>query len=298
MHRRTLAMMAGLLLLAVPPAWAEGLDENGEMDAGPPEAASPGPLPLWEAGIAVGFVSVQTYTGASTRKARTLPAPYVVYRGRWLRASGRSVRLVFYERPRLWADLSAGGWIPVSSEDEPARAGMPRRDFTVQAGPRLNYRAWRTARTDTVLRLAVRAVWSVDGWNDTSHRGWIAQPAVAFSFRPWGRLSTGVSLSTLWGDAEQNGYFYNVPAPFATPERPAYRSGAGLVWTALKLSAAWRFNPDLRLGVFVNLKTLEGSVVADSPLVSRRASVSAGAGLVWVFAHSQRTAAGRPPAGR
>lgn len=299
MHGRALAMAAGLLLLAVLPARAEGPAGEGETDAAaPPEVASPRPLPLWEAGIAVGFVSVQTYAGASTRKARSLPAPYVVYRGRWLRASGRSVRLVFYERPRLWADLSAGGWIPVSARDEPVRAGMPRLDYTVQAGPRLNYRLRRTERTDTVLRLAVRSVWSVDSWNDTSQRGFIAQPAVSFGFRPGGRLSTGASLSALWGNAEQNGYFYDVPAAFATPERPAYRSGTGLVWTALNLGVGWRFNRDLRLGLFVNVKTLEGSVVVDSPLVSRHTSVGAGVGLVWVFTRSERTVAGRPADGR
>ena len=67
-------------------------------------------------------------------------------------------------------------------------------------------------------------------------------------------------------------------------------------WTA-SIHSGWRFTPRLRLNLSVNLKTLAGSVVEDSPLVADRNAVSVGAGLVWVFKQSERTVAGRPAVG-
>lgn len=288
---RVRGVLAALILAIGPGGVAAAQDEV------PGESV---PRPLWEAGVAVGAVSAQTYAGADRRELYWAAAPYIVYRGRHVRAAGRSVRLVLYERPGFWTDLSGGGWLPVDTGDNPVRAGMPDLDFTLQAGPRVNYLVRGSRAGDTILRLAVRGVWSVDGVDEISHRGFIAQPAVRVGVRPGGpdaRLSAAVTLSTLWGDAEHNGYFYNVEAPYVTPERPAYRSGPGLVWTAVGMSVGWRFTPRLRLSLSVDFKTLAGSVVEDSPLVTDRNAVTVGAGLVWVFKQSARTVAGRPAEG-
>lgn len=298
MRLRGLAAVPVLAVLLAGPCGAAARDGSAEDPPGaPPDGPAEAPKPLWELGLTGGAVSVETYAGSSRRELYWAAAPYVIYRGRWLRASGRSVRLVFYERPRLWADLSGGGWVPVDAGDNPVRAGMPDLDYTVQAGPRLNYRARRGPRSETLLRLAVRGVWSVDGVHDIGHRGYVARPSVRVGVRPEepdARLSAAVTFSTLWGDDEHNAYFYDVPPAYATPSRPAYRSGPGLVWTSVGMSVGWRLHRDLRLGVFVSLKTLAGSVVEDSPLVTDRNSVSAGAGLVWVFLRSARTVAPRP----
>jgi outer membrane protein len=278
-------------------AWALAIGLGGTAAAAGEVPDEPAPQPLWEVGLAGGAVSVQNYAGAAERELYWAVTPYVVYRGRYFRAAGRSVRLVLYERPRFWTDLSGGGWVPVDAGDNPVRAGMPDLDYTVQAGPRFNYLVRRGPRGTTILRLAVRGVWSVDGLNDISHRGAIAQPALRVGVLPEERdapMSAAVTLSSLWGNGEHNGYFYDVPAAYATPQRPAYRSGAGLVWTAVGVTLGWRLTPDLRLHLSMNLRTLAGSVVEDSPLVTDRNPVSVGAGLVWVFLRSERTAVRRP----
>jgi len=285
------AMAAGTLLLAVPLAWGEtGL----EADADDTEAGSAEPRPLWEAGIAAGAVSLRTYAGSSTRRFYAAGSPYFVYRGPHLRASGRSVRVVLFERPRLWADLSGGGWLPISARDDPARDGMPRVDFTVQAGPRINYRLPGTGPGDVVARLAVRAVWSARTFMDVSQRGYVVEPVLDTSLGITRRLRVGFRFSGLLGNGEHNGYFYDVPSAFATPERPAYDTGPGLVWLGARPSMSYRVSPVLRLGAFVDLKTLAGSVAEDSPLVRERHAVSAGVGLVWVFYRSRESVTGRP----
>jgi outer membrane protein len=275
---------AALGLLVVPlllaaPAWARYT---------PPPAE---PEPLWEAGVAGGVASVAKYAGSSRRDVYVAGFPYLVYRGPWLRVSGRSAHLVLAETPRYWLDLSGGGWLPVSAGSDTARAGMPDLDLTLQAGPRINYLAGSTRRSDTVLRLTARAVWSAAAFNDVSHRGYVAEPAVRLALWPWGRegrfsLSTTVSADA--GDSEVNGYFYDVDPAYATPTRPAFSSGGGLNAYNASFSASWRITPAVRVGVYVRGTTLNGTVVADSPLVQSERTYAFGAGFNWIFWRSER----------
>jgi len=281
MGARYWAAVLGLpVLLAAAPAWGRFT---------PPPSK---PQPLWEAGVAGGVASVAKYAGSSERHLYFAGFPYLIYRGPWLRITGRSAHLMLVEAPRYWLDLSGGGWLPVNAGNDAARLGMPDLDVTLQAGPRINYLAASTARSDTVLRLAVRAVWSAAAPNDISHRGYIMEPAVRVAIRPLGRkgrLSVGATLSALLGDSEHNAYFYDVSPRFATPDRPAYKSGAGLVSYALGLSAGWKLTENLQFGVSAQVRTLVGTVVGDSPLVEDDRSYTVGAGLNWIFWKSERT---------
>jgi outer membrane protein len=283
MGTRYWAAVLGLpVLLAAGPAW-------GRFDPPPPV-----PEPLWEAGVAAGVASVAKYAGSSRRDVYVAGFPYLVYRGPWLRVSGRSAHLVLAETPRYWVDISAGGWLPVSAGNDTARAGMPDLDLTLQAGPRINYLAVATRRSDTLLRLAARAVWSAAALNDISHRGYVLVPAVRETLRPWGRegrISLSATLSATIGDAEQNGYFYDVDPAFATPTRPAFSSGGGPVAYGLSLGASWKVTPRLRVGLYARGTTLEGTVVADSPLVQDTLTYAFGVGFNWVFWQSERKVA-------
>lgn len=280
-HRTAAALATGLLLLAAP--------ARAQFEPVPPE-----PEPVWEAGVAGGVASTATYVGSSRRDVYAAAFPYVAYRGPWLRVSGRSARVILRETPRYWIDLSGGGWFPVRQGDDSARAGMPDLDFTFQAGPRVNYLARSAPRRSILLRLAARGVWSAGAPNDISHRGFLVEPAARLSLRPGGpggRLGFGVTLSTLLGDAEHNAYFYDVPAAYVTPTRPAYRSGWGPVSHGLTLTLSWRIGRGVSLGLFTQARTLEGTVVGDSPLVNDNLALAVGAGFNWVFWRSERTVA-------
>lgn len=288
MGARYWAAALGLpVLLAAGPAWGRFT---------PPPAE---PEPLWEAGVAVGVASVAKYAGSSRRDVYVAGFPYIVYRGPWLRISGRSAHLILAETPRYWLDVSGGGWLPVSAGNDTARVGMPKLHLTLQAGPRINYLAAATPNSDTLLRLAARAVWSAGAFNDITHRGYVLEPAVRLSLRPWGRegrLSFSTTLSALLGDAEHNGYFYDVDPQYAKADRPAFRSGAGPVSYALGLSASWKVTEQVHVGLYVRATTLNGTVVGDSPLVQDETTYAFGAGFNWVFWESKRKVALPVPA--
>ncbi len=266
-------------LLLAAPAWARYTPPPSE------------PQPVWEAGVAAGVASVAKYAGSNRRDVYVAGFPYLIYRGPWLRVSGRSAHLILAETPRYWLDISGGGWLPVNAGNDTARAGMPDLDLTVQAGPRINYLAAATPRSDTLLRLAARAVWSAAAFNDVSHRGYIVEPAVRLTLRPWGRngrFSLSTTVSADLGDSEVNGYFYDVDSAFATPTRPAFSSGAGLAAYNASVSASWKVTPRVHVGVYVRGTTLKGTVVEDSPLVQSDHSYAFGVGFNWIFWRSER----------
>jgi MipA family protein len=284
-----LAVVAALAPAAAGPAWAQREPTPVEPAAVEPVLVEP--QPVWEAGVAGGVASVSRYAGSSQRSLYVAGFPYLVYRGPRLRITGSSARLVLAETPRFWLDVSAGGWLPVNARSDSARAGMPDLDLTFQAGPRVNYLAVATPRSDTVVRLAARAVWSVAALDSISHRGYVLEPAVRVSFLPQGHgghFSLGTSLSTLLGDSEQNAYFYDVPPAYATATRPAFHAGAGPVSYALSLNASWKITPNVRVGLYAQAETLAGTVVTHSPLVQEDRSYAFGFGANWVFWRSER----------
>lgn len=256
------------------------------------------PKPLWEAGIGAGAAWYPTYPGGVARKRAAAGAPYIIYRGRYLRASGRSISAVLYESPRTWIDLGGSGWLPVDSSDEPARAGMPDLDATVQVGPRYNRLLVDRPHLELLARLPVRGVWSADNHVlDLSHRGYAVEPALKVSAWPGagrhGHVKFTLTLAALWGSAECNGYFYDVPPAFATPSRPAFSAGSGWTNFSARAAASWYITDRVRVGGFIHSKFLSGTAVADSPLAVKNAAATLGVGLTWVFAVSERTVTGR-----
>lgn len=291
--RPTVLAVAALLATLSPPAagTARAQREPAPVEPATVEAALVEPQPVWEAGVAGGVASVARYAGSSQRNVYVAGFPYLVYRSPRLRITGSAARLILAETPRFWLDISAGGWLPVNAQSDSARAGMPDLDLTFQAGPRINYVAIATPRTDTVLRLATRAVWSAAALDDISHRGYVLEPAVRVSVLPGGRggrLSLGTSLSVLLGDSEQNAYFYDVAPAYATPARPAFHAGAGPVSYALSLTASWKITRSIRVGLYAQAETLAHTAVSDSPLVQDNRSFAYGVGANWVFWRSER----------
>ena len=61
----------------------------GTIALAPALAAEPA-LPLWEAGVFGGTAATPAYPGSSERSTRTLALPYLIYRGKVLRADRRS----------------------------------------------------------------------------------------------------------------------------------------------------------------------------------------------------------------
>jgi len=112
--------------------------------------------PLWELGLGVAGLRLPDYRGSDQYRAYALPLPYVVYRGKWLKADREGARALLVDVERVKVDVSVAASVPTRSRDNAAREGMPDLPATGEIGPNVNITLLRTSGTKLDLRLPLR----------------------------------------------------------------------------------------------------------------------------------------------
>lgn len=246
--------------------------------------------PLWEAGIGVAALYFPDYRGSSQSRAYVLPAPYFVYRGRFLKADRRGLRGVFLQTEHIDLNLSVGASLPVDSTRNHAREGMPNLRPTVEFGPSADLTLWRAAdqRAQLELRLPVRGAMTVEA--NPRFVGGQFFPNLNFDvtdpagFDGW---NLGLLAGPVFTDDRYNRYYYQVPAAYATPQRRAYSAGGGYAGTQFIVALSKRY-PKFWVGGFARYDTLHGAKFEASPLVTSKSYFAAGIGISWIFGESSR----------
>jgi outer membrane protein len=246
-------------------------------------------LPLWEIG-AVGFgVSQQAYPGASEQVRRALALPYVIYRGKYLRADRDNVGVRVVNKERYELDVGFAGAFGSRASDTEARRGMPELGTLVEFGPRLKWNLG-AAPGDGRLRadIALRGVFDLS--NSLRYQGLSLEPRLVYERRGEDGWRYGASVGPLLGNGRLADTFYGVAPGDALPDRPAYAAKAGLIAWRLGVNASREVTPDLRLFVFGRLDSVAGAANRDSPLVRKTNGGSVGVGLSYTFARSSQRA--------
>jgi MipA family protein len=254
---------AGLALLASAAAAQEG-------DSIPP----PVQAPLWEAGLFGAGGSQQAYPGSKQQVRSGLVLPFLIWRGRVVRAEqgGVGVRAVRSEAVDL--DIGFAGSFGSAAADNDARRGMADIGWLVEFGPRLR---WRIGHGFSAA-LPVRGVFDVS--NRFTYRGIAVEPVLGWGTRSHG-WGYGVSLALLGGDRRLADTFYGVAPVYATATRPAYEARGGLIATRLSVNLSRRLSTDWRFFAYARTDAVHGAANEASPLVDRKAGASAGIGLAW-----------------
>lgn len=244
--------------------------------------------PLWELGIGVTGLYFPDYPGSDQSSLYALPFPYVVYRGEILKADRHGVRGIFFDTDRIELNISLGASLPVSSDDNRARQGMPDLDPTVEVGPSLDINLWRTSnrRYKLDLRLPVRTAITVRGGVDDI--GWVFSPRLNLDIVDVAGLTgwnLGLLAGPMYGSERNHDYFYSVAPQYATPDRPAYDAEGGYAGSQFLVAMSKRYRK-YWVGAFARCDSLKGAAFADSPLVEREYSFSAGIGVAWILGES------------
>jgi outer membrane scaffolding protein for murein synthesis (MipA/OmpV family) len=254
-------------------------------------------LPLWELGAGIGAIDFPDYRGSDERQRYMLPVPYLVYRGDLIKADRESLRGQFFKNDRIDLHLSLNASVPVDSSDNGTRRGMPDLDPTLEVGPNLELKLFRSTARDLEvdLRLPARTVIATD-FSHTRNVGWVFQPQLNVDLRnTWlGKdWNVGMAIGPLFGDKRYHNYFFGVAPAFATTQRPAYVAPSGYAG-AQWIGALSRRFPDFWFGAFVRLDTLKGASFEASPLVRQKESFSAGFAITWVLSRSAKTVEAEP----
>ncbi len=244
--------------------------------------------PLWELGIGMSALSFPDYRGSDESSLYAIPFPYVIYRGEFLKADRNGIRGTFFDSDRIELNVSVGASLPVSSDENQARHGMPDLQPTVEIGPSVDLNLWRTQdrRYKLDLRLPVRTAVTVkDGMNDI---GWIFSPRLNLDiidvagFSGW---NMGLLAGPILGSERNHEYFYSVAPQYATADRPAFDAKGGYAGTQFLMSLSKRY-PKYWLGAFARWDSLAGAAFIDSPLVKRDHYFAAGVGIAWILGES------------
>ena len=244
--------------------------------------------PIWEAGLGATVLALPDYRGSDKTRGYLLPLPYFVYRGPYVSLDRGGLKAELLDEGRLEMDFSVNLSVPVRSDGNSARAGMPNLRPALEIGPQLIADLWNSSdgRAKLQLQLPVRYAFALS--TDTRDAGFIFHPRLGLDMRDfagYGGLNAGLVFGALFATSRQHEYFYTVDPQYATPTRPAYQAGGGYSGLQLTMSLSKRF-PNYWFGAFVRADWLKGAVFADSPLVRRDTTVAAGIAISWIFAES------------
>ena len=247
-------------------------------------------LPLWEAGLGFTGLSIPDYRGSDESRGYFLPLPYLVYRGDILRVDKKGMYGLLFESERVQLNISGDLGVPVRSDRNSARTGMPNLDPAGQIGPSLEVCLFSTCNTDRVMqfRLPVRAVMATD-FSRVTGIGFVTNPHLNVDFKnigPGRGWDFGFALGPIFATEQYHDYYYQVSPQYAIPGiRPSYNAKSGYSGTLLVLAVSKRFD-QVWFGAFSRYDELTGAVFENSPLVKTRHSFMAGFGLAWVFGQS------------
>jgi outer membrane scaffolding protein for murein synthesis (MipA/OmpV family) len=256
-----------------------------------PATAGARELPLWEIGLGLAALYLPDYRGADQARGYLLPFPVLFYRGERLRADREGLRGRLFASDRVELDLSLAGALPVRSDRNDARRGMPKLDPVAEFGPSLVVTLARTddRRRSIELRLPVRAAYALDDVRLESIGG-VFSPQLRVSWRDptwWPGWQADVSAGPMYASRAYHQFVYGVAPAYATPERPSYQAPGGFSGMQLTFTADRRYGA-VRVFGFVRAESVGGAVYESSPLIRRSTSLLAGVGVGVVLAESAR----------
>lgn len=251
--------------------------------------------PVWEAGLGLTALSLPDYRGADKSRGYLLPLPYLVYRGPHVSVDRGGLKAELLDQGRLELDFSVNFSVPVRSDGNPARAGMPNLRPALEIGPQLLADLWNSAdgRRSLQLQLPLRFAFALS--TGTRDAGFIFHPRLSLDVRDFAGNPgwyAGVIAGPLFATARQHDYFYTVTPQYATATRPAYEAGGGYSGMQVTMALSKRFARHW-LGAFLRADWVGGAAFADSPLVQQKTTVAAGVAFTWIFSQSAERVARR-----
>jgi outer membrane scaffolding protein for murein synthesis (MipA/OmpV family) len=285
---RLTSLLALLLAAAAPPGRAQVADQATAVQNSPlPPGDEAVAQPLWEAGLAAFGARSPAYPGAAQRTTNGIVLPYLLYRGRILRAEQGTVGLRAAKTERMELDVGFAGSFGSAASGNDARRGLPDIGTLVEFGPRLRWRLGPAFGGNLAAAVPLRGVFDLS--NRFEYRGLALEPSLSWGTRAGG-FNLGTSVGLLIADRRLADTFYGVAPAFALPTRPAYVASGGLVATRLSFTASRRLHRDWVIFGFARVDSVRGAANRDSPLVDEPTGTAMGIGLSWTFARSERPA--------
>lgn len=271
--RRFLAVVVIMLILGV-------FQEKGHSEE----------LPLWELGPGMAGLSLPDYRGSDEQRFYATPVPYLIYRGDKIKVDRRGVYTDLFKAEKINLDISVGAGVPVNSDKNTARSGMPDLDPTFEIGPSLEIQLYANDMEDRFLsfKVSLRSVIASDFIHYKSV-GLVFNPLFKLKANdagPGGGWDVGLFFGPLFATERNHDYYYEVTSEFSTSSRPAHNAEGGYSGMRGGFMFTKTFGR-LLIGSFGIYDNLQGAAFSSSPLVRQDHSLIIGIGIAWVLAKSK-----------
>ncbi|WP_159269554.1 MipA/OmpV family protein [Zhongshania aliphaticivorans] len=247
-------------------------------------------LPKWELGAGLATIHLPDYPGADQSQSYTLPFPYIIYRGARIKAGRDGLRGLLFQGSRWDLDISAGGSLPVNSEDNRAREGMDDLDISLELGPSLRLKFLDKPDHKIQFRLNLRALLAADDFPAMDYEGWLFNPELRWRKHYGERYLAGSTLQLRYGNSSYHDYFYGVAPQFATATRSAYQAERGYNSVGIRGFIAAKLDRNWRVTASLGYYDLHDAVFNDSPLFRKNSGAYFGLSISRILWRSSSTA--------
>lgn len=235
-------------------------------------------------GVGLAGANYPHYPGSDQNDHVILPIPYVEYYGTYFQIDNDGLAAHLIKSDRVALDVSVNAAVPVDSEDNRARSGMPDLEFMGEIGPSLQLTLARgntwLARFDVPVRVNLDL-----GGDVLRDRGATFDPRLHVE-RNWqtlgGTISAEMDLGALYGDRRYHDVFYAVAPAYATSLRTAYEPAGGLLAYRASATLEFRRGPYLAIG-YLRFLDFSDHKNAASPLMRKEDYLAGGVALVRFF---------------
>ncbi len=238
----------------------------------------------WGIGAAGG--SYPHYPGADQRDSMVLPVPYLEYYGDQFQIDDKGLAAHIFDGETVRLDLSVNGALPVDSEDNRARIGMPDLELMGEFGPSLQFRLLTGENWEARLDLPVRMNLDLSG-DFLRDRGITADPRFHVE-RHWPSagnlrgLSAELEIGALYGDERYHDVFYAVAPSYVQADRAAYTPAGGLMAYRASSTVKYRHGSYLMIA-YARFMDFSDHQNLQSPLMKKEDYFAGGLAFIRLF---------------
>ncbi|WP_444997384.1 MipA/OmpV family protein [Aliikangiella sp. IMCC44359] len=238
----------------------------------------------WEFGAGLATISIPHYLGSDEELNKVLPLPYGTYEDKKTKIDRNGFNYNLFGIRNLDLSFSIGIGLPVSSEDNKARAGMKDLKTLIEIGPAIKYWLIKDKLNRLSLELPIRTAFGFDDFS-VNQQGITGGFDIKYvhNFSQWKFYS---SYSINYGDQKYHTQFYEVAPQYVTANRNLYQAKKGISSHSFSLAVSKRWD-QFYFGIFARAEDLKNAANIDSPLVKKEDNLYASIYFGWVFASSE-----------
>jgi outer membrane protein len=239
---------------------------------------------LFEIGVGVSVVDIPHYAGSEQSESYALPFPYFKYESKKVSLNRDGLKRYLFKGDNWDLDISFSGTIPVDSDKNRARRGMPDLDWVGLAGPAFNYQVFNNQHHRVKISVPLRFGVATD-FSQFDSVGWDFAPSLQWRYKTFSQSVEWNFISSLgleYASADYNGYYYSVDPQYQTTTRDAYQAESGYGGYKLTFGINRR-EGRLWVGAFTRYRNLDDATFADSPLVTEKDNFYVGLAAAWII---------------